>query len=610
MNERSMNEAGMNEVTLIRGRWLITAADEPVQEDAAVAVSGAVVIGSGAFTAMRARYPQARLLGSQDVAVMPGLVNAHHHCHGVSTIQHGLEDLLLEPWILGFAGLRSGDTHLETLLSAAQQLRTGVTTVVDVLSGGGTADAYAARLAGALDAWSIAGARACVAPGISTQSRLVSGAGADQRFLDSLPDGVRTLARASLPGPDNLDEDDYMGIVRDAHARHASHPRIDVWFGPPGPQWVSDSFMQRIAEAAESLDTGIQTHVNESFYEMQHGLRCYGKPTMAHLRIDLPDPDDSLFSAGREALNRNNFRDAARLFEQLRTDYPRSNFVPSAMYWEAFSRYRLGGTDNLRQARQLLQNQIDRYPNANTHNDALTLAARLDGELARRGDAEAARGIAQELQNEECAEGENDVRIAALNALMNSNSERALPILKRVLERRDPCSVEMRKTALFVISQHGGDETAAILMDVVANDPDADMRGSAVFWLSQNPSPETIPLLDSLLRYSTDDEIRGKALFALAQQDDERAAATMRAVIQDPSMPNELRANAIFWLGQSESPSTNAYLRELYASLDDDELREQVLFAVSQSDDPAKYRWWVEVLQGEVVVEKDPTNES
>ncbi len=347
---------------------------------------------------------------------------------------------------------------------------------------------------------------------------------------------------------------------------------------------------QMVAMLAETR--GSMANLSQELAEAGQYLAAI-EPTMAHLRIDLADPDDSLFSAGREALNRNNFRDAVRLFEQLRTDYPRSNFVPSAMYWEAFSRYRLGGTDNLRQARQLLQNQIDRYPNANTHNDALTLAARLDGELARRGDAEAARGIAQELQNEECAEGENDVRIAALNALMNSNSERALPILKRVLQRRDPCSVEMRKTALFVISQQGGDETAAILMDVVANDPDADMRGSAVFWLSQNPSPETIPLLDSLLRYSTDDEIREKALFALAQQDDERAAAAMRAVIQDPSMSNELRGNAIFWLGQSESPSTNSYLRELYASLDDDELREQVLFAVSQSDDPANGQWLV-----------------
>ena len=308
-----------------------------------------------------------------------------------------------------------------------------------------------------------------------------------------------------------------------------------------------------------------------------------------------PEPDDSLFSAGREALNRNRFREASRLFEQLRVEYPGSAFVPSALYWEAFSRYRMGGTDGLRTARKLLDRQLADYPSARTHTDALALATRIDGALAAVGDSDAARRNVQELQNQDCVEGENDVRIAALNALMNSNQERALPILKRVIQRRDPCSVEMRKTALFVISQHGGDETAAILMDVVANDPDADIRGNAVFWLSQNPSPETVPLLDSLLRYSTDDEIRGKALFALAQQDDERAAATMRAVISDPSMPNELRGNAIFWLGQSESPSTNAYLRELYASLDDDELRGQVLFAVSQSDDPANGEWLVDI---------------
>ena len=308
-----------------------------------------------------------------------------------------------------------------------------------------------------------------------------------------------------------------------------------------------------------------------------------------------PEPDDSLFSAGREALNRNRFREAGRLFEQLRVEYPGSAFVPSALYWEAFSRYRMGGGDNLRTARRLLDKQLADDPSARTHTDALALATRIDGALAALGDSDAARRTVQELQDIVCVEGENDVRIAALNALMNSNSERALPILKRVLQRRDPCSVEMRKTALFVISQHGGDETAAILMDVVANDPDADIRGDAVFWLSHNPSPETVPLLDSLLRYSADDEIREKALFALAQQDDERAAATMRAVIQDPSMPNELRGNAIFWLGQNDSPSTNAYMRELYASLDDDELREQVLFAVSQSDDPANGKWLVDI---------------
>ena len=41
--------------------------------------------------------------------------------------------------------------------------------------------------------------------------------------------------------------------------------------------------MQRIVEQAEARDTGVQTHVSESFYEMLHGPRYYGKPTIRHL---------------------------------------------------------------------------------------------------------------------------------------------------------------------------------------------------------------------------------------------------------------------------------------------------------------------------------------
>jgi HEAT repeat protein len=308
-------------------------------------------------------------------------------------------------------------------------------------------------------------------------------------------------------------------------------------------------------------------------------------------------PEDSLFSAGREALNRNRFREAAQLFQQLRTEYPQSEFVPSAIYWEAFSRYRIGGTDNLRAARRLLAEHLTEYPTARTHGDAQALATRIDGALAEVGDSRAARNLQTELQSQDCPDGENDVRIAALNALMNSNPERALPILKRVLQRRDPCSAEMRKAALFVVSQQGNGETTAILMDVVSNDPDPEIRGDAVFWLSQSATPEAVPLLDSLLRHSSDPEIREKALFALAQQGGAASAARMRAVIADPTMPTELRANAIFWLGQNDDGETGPYLRELYATLQDEELREQVLFAISQSNDPATGKWLIDIAR-------------
>jgi cytosine/adenosine deaminase-related metal-dependent hydrolase len=87
-----------------------------------------------------------------------------------------------------------------------------------------------------------------------------------------------------LPAANDLHEDDYFAVMDDIWRETRDHPRIDLWFGPPGPQWVSDVFMQRIAERAETYDVGIQTHVTESIYEKLHGPRFYGKDTLAHLR--------------------------------------------------------------------------------------------------------------------------------------------------------------------------------------------------------------------------------------------------------------------------------------------------------------------------------------
>ena len=67
-----------------------------------------------------------------------------------------------------------------------------------------------------------------------------------------------------------------------ALAAAAQHPRMDVWFGPPGPYWVTDDFLVQIAERAQAYGTGIQTHVAESFYEKLYGPRTYGEPVVFH----------------------------------------------------------------------------------------------------------------------------------------------------------------------------------------------------------------------------------------------------------------------------------------------------------------------------------------
>ncbi len=131
----------MSEVRLVRGRWIVTggAAADSVLEDAAIALRGERIEALGAWQDLRARHPEAAVIGSDRVAVVPGLINAHHHSSGVSGLQQGIPDLLLEPWILMRARARPSDAYLDTLLSAARLLRSGVTSVVDLCGGHGTA---------------------------------------------------------------------------------------------------------------------------------------------------------------------------------------------------------------------------------------------------------------------------------------------------------------------------------------------------------------------------------------------------------------------------------------------------------------------------------------
>lgn len=276
----------MGDTKLVRGRWIVTGSgdDDALLTDFAIRVEGATIAEIGRWPDLHARHPGAEVIGSDGVAVMPGLINAHHHSNAATVLQEGIPDRILEAWLISLCLCRPVDPRLATLLSAARLLRSGVTSVVDVHGGRGTADSYAAEARTILAAYETAGIRAAVALGLTTQCFVVAGAGEDERFLATLPDDLRRFAARRMPPAGNIGEDDYLGLMGELCRAYRAHPRIDVWFAPPGPQWVSDSFMTRIAAEAERHDTGIQTHVSESFYEMLHGPRHYGKRTVHHLR--------------------------------------------------------------------------------------------------------------------------------------------------------------------------------------------------------------------------------------------------------------------------------------------------------------------------------------
>lgn len=337
------------------------------------------------------------------------------------------------------------------------------------------------------------------------------------------------------------------------------------------------------------------------------------------------DPADSLYRAAREALDRRDYRHAADLFAQVPARFPRSGYAADAYYWRAFSLYRIGGTPQLRSALEALATQRDRYPKAATQGDGRALARRIQGELARQGDPEAAAQVAEAAEaavqppapprtpapppppshsprvppqpplpgddDSRCAGDEDDTKLAALNALQQMDDERARPILKRVLARRDPGSVCLRRKAVFLIAQEGAEGTEDILLETARTDPDAEVREQAIFWLSQVGTDRAVSGLDSILRTSKDPAIQEKAVFALSQHQSPRAQQALRSYAERADLPPDTREKAIFWIGQSGGAENEAFLRSLYGRLKEAPLREKVMFSISQAGGAENGRW-------------------
>ena len=322
------------------------------------------------------------------------------------------------------------------------------------------------------------------------------------------------------------------------------------------------------------------------------------------------DSADSLYRLAREAMSRGDYKRAAEVFHRIPERYPQSAYAGQAMYYEAYSLYRSGNEDDLSTARDRLKQLRVRYPAA-AKNDGAVLLTRVCGELAKRGDQSCAADIDAKVGDIDVAGGttvaprgsqatncpsdddDNDDRIAALNALLQMDADRAMPILQKVLARRDACSAGLRRKAVFLVSQKRTPETANILMSVARSDPDQEVREQAVFWLSQVPG--STPLLEEILRGNADEDIKEKALFSLSQQNEPKAQQSLRDFAARESESPDLREKAIFWLGQRRGAENTEFLRSLYSRLTDEDLKEKILFSLSQQREAGNEQWLMNI---------------
>jgi HEAT repeat protein/TolA-binding protein len=297
------------------------------------------------------------------------------------------------------------------------------------------------------------------------------------------------------------------------------------------------------------------------------------------------DPADSLYRVANEAMNRGDYRRAADLFASVQTKFPKSNRISGAAYYEAVMRYRLGSTEELRTALRLLTDKTKMTSTSSSFNTEVSnFTMRIRGALAQRGDAEQQRIVAQEAQKGGCDREDLQVRAEALSAIASSDMTTATPMLRNVLAKRDPCTLELRRSALRILTRRQDSSATNAAISVAKNNEETlELRIDAVNALSRLPGENAFATLEELLRTSNEREIQRAAVRALSNTENTKARSSVRAIIERNDVSEELRTEALSSFSKERnSPEDAAYLRSLFPRMQSERLKSSVLSAISR----------------------------
>lgn len=187
---------------------------------------------------------------------------------------------------------------------------------------------------------------------------------------------------------------------------------------------------------------------------------------------------------------------------------------------------------------------------------------------------------------------EEDTRKSAVFWLAHATDQDVSGQLE-ALAMDDGVPIKVREAAVFGLSQTRGAAAGPALRRIAMSAALTELRENAVFWLGQSDDPEAVEFLVDLARGSS--ALAEKAVFGLSQHDSPEANLALKELVTDRSVTEDVRENAIFWLGQGDDDGNVDFLRQAYLELDDPELKEKVIFSMSQMGGDDAVNWLLAV---------------
>jgi hypothetical protein len=231
--------------------------------------------------------------------------------------------------------------------------------------------------------------------------------------------------------------------------------------------------------------------------------------------------DDSAYTAGTQAMNAHNWPGAVTAFDKVIN--AKGKRVDAALYWKAYSLNKLNKLqlasatcDQLRS--QYLDSPWNRDCGALTPNIQIDTAelARNAEEMARNaaGMSAAMNSFHFDSSDAPPARGsDDDLKMLALNSLLNQDPARAVPLLRGILTGNQPISV--KKHALFVLAQSKSPEAESILHDAVTGKMDPQLQREAIQSMAVFQGKRANATLIDVYKTTSDPQIKRSVISAL-----------------------------------------------------------------------------------------------
>jgi len=415
-------------------------------------------------------------------------------------------------------------------------------------------------------------------------------AAAAQARADARGEGLAAAQAARIDGQE----------ARIESLRLAQEARVEAF----GQARIAQMDMVRPAIANMSINTNIGAGVGQG---IGFGIGGGQVPAGAYYRTIAPqgwapqDPADSLYRQAQQAMSRGDYRRAASLFKDLPVKQPNSVYASDALYWQAFSLYRIGGTTELQEALAVLDARKSKYPSGRTRGDAdPALATRIAGVLSARGlgNADLVKRALTEGSGT-CDTEDQSVRAEALSALRQTDPDEALAQAKKILGRKDECSVQLRRSALWLIANKKDAAATTTLVSVAKGDASMDLRAEATGFLGSIGSDEALAALEDLMK-SDDERIQRSAVRALTTHSSPRARVAMRSLIENNGASEQLRITAIDAYNSDRSTLDDAtWLRSVYPKVDNARIKARIVSAVARIGGEQNEQWLMSLAKNE-----------